>query len=310
VILVLDQADVCPENWIYIHSPDVVLGRIQNYKNWSPEMVPDASKTALGLEYFVQEDDEVWSASDEDLIELGKRECAQLGLADPDLVVDGTVIRMPKAYPVYDDVYQDALAEIREWLEAEAPNLQLIGRNGQHRYNNQDHSMVTAVYAARNIAAGSAEYDVWDVNVEDEYHEEVLQEERTGAGGDRMVPQRAADASIEELIVDLFARYDAFALGGAVGLISGLGLLLATVLLLLQGGSDPGANLSLLSHYLVGFKASWAGALVGMLEAGAIGFGFGYVLAKLINLVIAAEEQRIILRVEEQAVDLFEGGDQ
>jgi protoporphyrinogen oxidase len=310
VILVLDQADVFPDNWIYIHSPDVVLGRIQNYKNWSPEMVPDASKTALGLEYFVQEDDEVWSASDEDLIELGKRECAQLGLADPDLVVDGTVIRMPKAYPVYDDVYQDALAEIREWLEAEAPNLQLIGRNGQHRYNNQDHSMVTAVYAARNIAAGSAEYDVWDVNVEDEYHEEVLQEERTGAGGDRMVPQRAADASIEELIVDLFARYDAFALGGAVGLISGLGLLLATVLLLLQGGSDPGANLSLLSHYLVGFKASWAGALVGMLEAGAIGFGFGYVLAKLINLVIAAEEQRIILRVEEQAVDLFEGGDQ
>jgi len=309
VILVLDQADVFPDNWIYIHSPDVVLGRIQNYKNWSPEMVPDPSKTALGLEYFVQEDDEVWSASDEDLIELGKRECAQLGLADPDLVVDGTVIRMPKAYPVYDDVYQDALAEIREWLEAEVPNLQLIGRNGQHRYNNQDHSMVTAVYAARNIAAGGAEYDVWDVNVEDEYHEEVQQEESTGAGGDRMVPQRAADASIEELIVDLFARYDAVALGGAVGLISGLGLLAATVLLLLQGGSDPGANLSLLSHYLVGFKASWAGAFVGMFEAGAIGFGFGYVLAKLINLVIAAEEQRIIRRVEEQAVDLLEGGD-
>ncbi len=308
VVLVVKRPDLFPDNWIYIHSPDVKLGRIQNYKNWSPEMVPDPAHTALGLEYFVQQDDELWSASDADLIELGKRECETLGLAKAGDVFDGTVIRVPKAYPVYDGSYQEALAKIREWL-AELPNLQLIGRNGQHRYNNQDHSMVTAVYAARNILAGTAEYDVWDVNVDDEYHEEVRASDATAASGDRMLPSRVADAALEELVRGAFARYDAVALGGALGAVAGLALFAATALLLLGDGQAVGSNLSLLGNFFLGFAPTWAGAFIGLFEASLGGFGFGFVLAKLINTVIAAEEQRIVRRIEERAIDLFDGGD-
>jgi protoporphyrinogen oxidase len=305
VVLIVNQPELFPDNWIYIHSPDVKLGRIQNYKNWSPHMVADASKTALGLEYFVQEGDEYWSATDAELIALGKRETEVLGLAKASDVVDGCVIRMPKAYPVYDGDYQGALQVIRKWLDG-IPNLHLIGRNGQHRYNNQDHSMVTACYAAENIAAGRQVRDVWDVNVDAEYHEEVRSEGQASAG-DRMVPGRAADSTIEELIRDAFARYDAVALGAAVGTVTGLGLFLATALLLLRGGENVGANLSLLGNYLFSYEMTWSGAFFGLFEAGSLGFGFGFALAKVINFVIAAEEQRIVRRAEEQAVDPLEG---
>jgi protoporphyrinogen oxidase len=302
--LIVDREELFPDNWIYIHSPDVKLGRIQNFKNWSPDMVPDPRRTSLGLEYFVQEDDELWSAPDEELIELGKRECETLGLSRADEVVDGCVIRMPKAYPVYDGSYQEALATIRGWLD-EVPNLQLIGRNGQHRYNNQDHSMVTAVYAARNIAAGSAEYDVWGVNVEEEYHEEV----QTKAGGDRLVPERVEGPTVEDLIRDAFARYDAVALGGATGVLAGVGLFLATAWLLVQGGPNVGATLSLLGNYFMFYSVSWTGALFGLVEGGVLGFAFGWVLAKLINGVIAAEEKALLRRITARSLDLFEGGE-
>ncbi len=305
VVLIVNQPDLFPDNWIYIHSPDVKLGRIQNYKNWSPHMVADASKTALGLEYFVQEGDEYWNATDAELIELGKRETEMLGLAKASDAVDGCVIRMPKAYPVYDGEYQSALQVIRKWLEG-LPNLHLIGRNGQHRYNNQDHSMVTACYAAENIVAGRPVRDVWDVNVDAEYHEEVRSND-TQPTGDRLVPERVVDATIEELIRDAFARYDAVALGSAVGAVAGISLFLATAALLLQGGANVGENLSLLGNFLIGFKMTWAGAVYGLIEATGLGFGFGFMLAKLINFVIAAEEQRIVRRAEERAVDPLEG---
>jgi protoporphyrinogen oxidase len=304
VVLIVNQPALFPDNWIYIHSPEVKLGRIQNYKNWSPHMVADASKTALGLEYFVQEGDEYWSASDAELIALGKRETEKLGLAKAVDVQDGCVIRMPKAYPVYDGDYQGALQIIRKWLDG-LPNLHLIGRNGQHRYNNQDHSMVTACYAAENIAAGRMVHDVWDVNVDAEYHEEVRATDKPS--GDRLVPRRAEEAAIEELIRDAFARYDAVALGAAVGAVMSVGLFLATAFLMLQGGESVGARLSLLGQVLFGYGMTWPGALIGALEAGALGFGYGYVLAKAINFVIAAEEQRIIRRAEEAAVDPLEG---
>jgi protoporphyrinogen oxidase len=304
VVLIVNQPSLFPDNWIYIHSPEVKLGRIQNYKNWSPHMVADPSKTALGLEYFVQEGDEYWSASDAELIELGKRETEVLGLARASDVQDGCVIRMPKAYPVYDGDYQGALQVIRKWLDG-LPNLHLIGRNGQHRYNNQDHSMVTACFAAENIAAGRALHDVWDVNVDAEYHEEVRATDKPS--GDRLVPGRATEAAIEELIRDAFARYDAVALGTAVGVVMGAGLFLATAFLMLRGGERVGANLSLLGQVLAGYGMTWPGAITGALEAGALGFGFGYVLAKAINFVIAAEEQSIVRRAEEAAVDPLEG---
>ncbi len=184
VMLIIDDPDLFPDNLVYLHSPEVKLGRIQNFKNWSPDMVPDPSRSALGLEYFVQEGDGLWTSSDEELVALGARELAQLDLVPQEKVLDGCVVRMPKAYPVYDHDYQKTIGALRDYL-ARFSNLQLIGRNGQHRYNNQDHSMVTAVYAARNI--GGADLDVWDVNVEDEYHEEVS--DRDKSHGDRAVPK-------------------------------------------------------------------------------------------------------------------------
>jgi protoporphyrinogen oxidase len=186
VALVLDREDLFPDNWIYIHDPSVQVGRLQNFKNWSPDMVADASKTCLGLEYFCFEGDGLWESSDEELVKLGARELAQLGMCRPEDVVDGAVVRQRKAYPVYDDVYTQHLAVIREWLEQNLPNLHLCGRNGMHKYNNQDHSMMTALLVARQIAVGST-LDPWNVNADAEYHEELREGEDTSG---RRVPTR------------------------------------------------------------------------------------------------------------------------
>ncbi|MBM4258251.1 MAG: NAD(P)/FAD-dependent oxidoreductase [Deltaproteobacteria bacterium] len=192
VILIVNRTEVFPDNWVYIHSPEVKLGRIQNYKNWSVDMVPDPSRTSLGLEYFLWEHDREWQWTDEQLIALGIRECSHIGLIAPTDVEDGTVVRMPKAYPVYDHGYQENLATLRHYL-ATFTNLQPIGRNGLHRYNNQDHSMLTGIYAARNVCGGT--YEVWSVNTEQEYHEAEQSPQRFT---EREVPVRlykGADAS-------------------------------------------------------------------------------------------------------------------
>jgi protoporphyrinogen oxidase len=170
VALIVNQPNLFPDNWIYIHDPDVKLGRIQNFKNWSPEMVPDPAKSCLGLEYFCFEGDGLWTMPDRDLIALGKRELEALGLAKAVDIEDGAVVRMPKAYPVYDPGYDDAVGVVRRFIEG-LSNLQLVGRNGMHKYNNQDHSMLTAMLAARNILG--QKYDLWSVNVDQEYHEEI-----------------------------------------------------------------------------------------------------------------------------------------
>ena len=170
VALIVDQPETFPDNWIYIHDPGVRLGRIQNFKNWSPFMVPDPALTCLGLEYFCSEGDDLWVRRDADLIELGSDELARIGLVDKRHVRDGCVVRMRKAYPVYDDEYAEHVDVIRRFLERETPNLQLIGRNGMHKYNNQDHAMMTGLLAARNILGGH--FDVWRVNADAEYHEE------------------------------------------------------------------------------------------------------------------------------------------
>ena len=170
VALILDGHELFPDNWIYIHSPDVGVGRIQNFRSWSEDLVPDPTKSSIGMEYFCQEGDALWSMDDAALIAQAASELATLGLVKGAAVVDGTVIRQAKAYPVYDDDYQAAVGEIRGWL-ADIPNLQVVGRNGMHRYNNQDHSMLTAMLAVDNILGGSN--DLWSVNVEQEYHEAV-----------------------------------------------------------------------------------------------------------------------------------------
>jgi protoporphyrinogen oxidase len=170
VALVVNRRDLFPDNWIYIHEPGIKLGRVQNFKNWSPDMVPDPDKTCLGLEYFCFAGDGLWSMSDDDLIELGKRELAHLGLAAPAEVEGGTVVRVPRAYPVYDSTHKQSLRTLRRFFDG-ITNLQLVGRNGMHRYNNQDHSMLTAMLAVKNIQGES--HDLWEVNAEGEYHEEV-----------------------------------------------------------------------------------------------------------------------------------------
>ena len=293
VVLIVRQEDVFPDNWIYIHSPDVRVGRVQNFGSWSPEMVPDASTTSLGLEYFVQEGDDLWSSSDEALLELGARELAVLGLAPEESVVDGTVVRMPKAYPVYDDAYKEALALIRGYLSG-FPNLQVIGRNGQHRYNNQDHSMLAGMLAARNVLGES--HDVWAVNVEQEYHEEVSDGE--GKVKDRLTPERLDRPELEELIQQAFARFDPIALGTAVGSVAALVLFASTVALLLEGSDPLGPTLSLLGQFLTGYQVSWTGALVGFAEAGVLGFGLGWLMAKMMNLLVGATERSIRRRLE------------
>ncbi len=170
VALIVNKADVFPDNWIYIHAPDVRVARIQNFKNWSLDMVPDPARSCLGLEYFCAAGDDLWRMTDADLIRLGATELQHIGLVQAADVEDGVVFRQPKAYPVYTGEYRAYLERIRGFLES-IPNLQTVGRSGLHMYNNQDHSMLTAMLAARNLLG--EQHDVWSVNVERSYHEEV-----------------------------------------------------------------------------------------------------------------------------------------
>jgi protoporphyrinogen oxidase len=171
VCLIVNKADLFQDNWIYVHSPEVKVARIQNFKNWSADMVPDPRKTSLGLEYFCAEGDELWRMPDAALIELGKREVERIGLCRRVDVEDGCVVRVSKAYPVYGPEYREHLATIRKFLDG-FDNLWTIGRNGLHRYDNQDHAMLTGMLAARNVVLGER-HDLWSVNGDLEYHEEI-----------------------------------------------------------------------------------------------------------------------------------------
>ena len=169
VSLVLDGEDLFPDNRIYIHEPDVQVGRIQNFRSWSPWMVPDPSKACVGLGYLCFAGDALWEMDDDKLVELGMSELQQLGLARPEMLEFGFATRVPKAYPMYDMDYADRITAIRSWLDG-IENLQQVGRNGLHRYNNSDHSMLTAMRAVDNLVKGT-EHDIWAVNAESVYHE-------------------------------------------------------------------------------------------------------------------------------------------
>ncbi len=182
VILLLRKKDLFPDQWIYIHSPAVKVGRIQNFRNWSSRLVPDPTVTSLGMEYFCNEGDETWCMPDEELVALAKRELQAIDLGLESDVFDGVVVRQPKAYPVYMGEYRAHLQTLKNYI-AGLDNLQTIGRNGLHRYNNQDHSMLTGIYAARNILG--AAHDVWEVNEEDSYLEEGKAPPQEGEGPSR-----------------------------------------------------------------------------------------------------------------------------
>ncbi|MBD2166563.1 NAD(P)/FAD-dependent oxidoreductase [Calothrix membranacea FACHB-236] len=174
VSLIIDAKDLFPDNWIYVHSSEVKVGRIQNFKNWSAAMVPDPNKTCLGMEYFCSDGDEIWTMSDSELLDLATSEVAKLGLADESIVEDGVVLRQAKAYPVYDHDYRQHLQVIQNYL-AKFDNMQTIGRNGMHRYNNQDHSMLTGMLAVRNLLGEN--HNLWEVNTERSYYEEFTKDD-------------------------------------------------------------------------------------------------------------------------------------
>jgi protoporphyrinogen oxidase len=192
VVLIGQTARQLPDNWVYIHDPAVRVGRVQNFRSWSPEMIPDAASTCLGLEYFCFEGDGLWTSSDADLLELAKAEIETIGLMRAADVVDGTVVRQAKAYPVYDGAYRDHVESVRADIAAHYPGLHLVGRNGMHKYNNQDHAMMTGMLTAANILAGASLYDVWEVNEDAEYHEGGVSGAREALGSERLVPRRAA----------------------------------------------------------------------------------------------------------------------
>ena len=274
VCLIVKRPQLFPDNWIYIHSPDVRVGRIQNFKNWSRDMVPDPTKTSLGLEYFCTEGDAVWNTSDADLIELGKQEVDRIGLARSTEIEDGCVVRVPKAYPVYDSDYRDHLAVVREFVES-LENFQPVGRNGLHRYNNQDHAMLTGMLAVRNVVLGQRN-DLWNVNTEREYHEEI----HAGREAEASEIERALEAAL----VRVFLKVDRMALGCSMGVAGGGLLGLATISLALTGGDVIG--LRLLSQYFPGYAVSLPGSVIGAAYGFLTGWLGGWAFAFLRNTTL------------------------
>ena len=256
-------------------------------------MVPDPEKSCLGLEYFCFEGDGLWNMRDEELIELGKKELQISGLVQASDVIDGKVVRVPKAYPVYDSTYQESIQVVRGFLSS-LENLQVVGRNGMHMYNNQDHSMLTAMLAVKNILGGN--YDLWAVNADPEYHEEITDQETRRveenefakfAATQPSVPRRIVAPHIsDEVLIRTFARMDKLAFATAVGTVSGLAVFLASILLVLKGGDVIGPNLQLLNQYFIGYTVTLRGAFIGLMYGFLWGFILGWLFAYLRNLSI------------------------
>lgn len=192
VVLIGESKRHWPDNWIYIHDPSVKVGRVQNFRSWSPEMVPDEDAACLGLEYFCSENDDLWSMPDDELIALAKKEISAIGLMRGEDVTDACVVRQKKAYPVYDETYQENVRMIRFEIASRYPGLFLVGRNGMHKYNNQDHAMMTGMLTAANILAGQMLYDVWAVNEDAEYGEAGIAGAREALASTRLVPRKVA----------------------------------------------------------------------------------------------------------------------
>jgi protoporphyrinogen oxidase len=283
VCVIVDKPDLFPDNWIYIHDPTVQVGRIQNFKNWSPDMVPDQSKTSLGLEYFCNEGDALWTMSDADLVLLARAELQKIGLAQSNDVIDGCVFRVPKSYPVYDSDYTIYLKTVRSFMDG-LENCRTIGRNGLHRYNNQDHSMLTGMYAVRNLLLGQ-NYALWDVNADKEYHEEQ-----------QLTP------ALEEHLAVMFARMDSLAMGLSCGIICAVGLWAMTMLLVLKGGHVVGPHLALLGQFFPGYRVTPLGSVLGLFYGSTVGFVGGFSLSALRNVVLFAHWAIVRRRAERNSL--------
>ena len=290
VVLIVDKPHIFEDNWIYIHDPSVHVGRIQNFKNWSPDMVPDPTKTSLGLEYFCTEGDAVWTMADADLIEMGRREIDRIGLARSEDVVDGCVVRVEKAYPVYDSDYREYLGVVRQFIDG-LENCQTIGRNGLHRYNNQDHAMLTGMLAVRNLALGQ-QNDLWSVNTDQEYHEEIREK----------VTEHDLEEVLEGALTQVFLKLDRVAMGLSVGMASGALLFLATLALVLKGGPMVGPTLGLLGQYFPGYTVTGPGSVLGLLYGFVSGFVVGWAFAFLRNATVFLYMAVVHRRAELQAL--------
>ena len=264
VCLIINHPNLFPDNWIYVHDPAVKVGRIQNFKNWSPHMVPDPAKSSLGMEYFCSEGDDWWTKSDAELIEIAKHELEQIGLARYADIEDGCVFRVPKSYPIYDSDYREHLETIRQYVNG-LDNFQTIGRNGLHRYNNQDHAMLTGMLAVRNLVLGE-QNDLWTVNDDQEYHEEM--------------------EVIQAVLTRVFRKLDRVAFGVSVGAVAGLILCLATLTLVWRGGDVVGPNLALLGQFFPGYSVTPEGSVLGLAYGFLVGFLLGWGFAFLRNATL------------------------
>ncbi len=271
VTLIINKEQLFPDQWIYIHEPGVSVSRIQNFKNWSKAMVPDPDKSLIGMEYFCNENDEIWKMADPELIHFASQELSDLKLTVSGDVIDGRVVRQPKAYPVYNHEYTMHLHTIREFLKS-IENLQTIGRNGMYRYNNMDHSMLTGILSAQNIMGSN--HDLWAVNEEQEYIEI-----------DKAI--KADSVFSEKIIKQTFARMDKFAIATAIGTVSGLLMFLATLWLVIKGGEVVGPNLKLLNQYFLGYTVTVKGAFIALGYSFFWGFLFGWLFAYLRNFSLA-----------------------
>jgi len=289
VVLIIDRQTLFPDQWLYVHSPKVQVGRIQNFKNWSRFMVPDQSKTSIGMEYFCNENDRTWKMADYELVEMASREMELMGFGPASLVVDSYVVRQAKAYPVYDATYKQKLLKIRNYLD-DFHNLQTIGRSGMHRYNNMDHSMQTGILAAKNCCG--ERHDLWTVNEEKSY----LEEDRT---------VREVPLVPEKVLIRAFARMDKFAFAVAVGTICGLLVFSATLWIISRGGDVLNSHLRLLGQYFIGYTVTLKGGFIAFGYSFFWGFLLGWLFAYLRNLFLAIYLYRIKRKVELLSVKDF-----
>jgi protoporphyrinogen oxidase len=297
VCVVVNKPDLFPDNWIYVQDPEVRVGRIQNFKNWSPDMVPDSRKTSLGLEYFCSAGDDLWNLPDEKLIGLARRELERIGLAKSADVEDGCVFRVPNAYPIYDSGYEEHLNTVRAFVET-LENLQTMGRCGLHRYNNQDHAMITGRLAVENLTNGRRA-DLWAVNADAEYQEEMEVPEIAGATAEDVA------VAIEHALVRVLPKIDRTALGAALGTVSGLAIFVATLWLVVKGGPFMGKNLRLLGQYFPGYTVSLPGSILGLGYGFLVGFVTGWLFAFLRNGTVFFYMAAVHRRAERQTLRKF-----
>ena len=254
-------------------------------------MVPDASMSSLGLEYFCNQGDELWCMADSDLVELGKHELEKIGLAQSVDIVDGCVFRVEKAYPVYDSTYQQHVNVIKSYIK-QFDNFQTIGRNGLHRYNNQDHAMLTGMYAVRNMLGGESN-NLWIINAEQDYHEEI-----------RKAKDPVAERIIDHVFAEIFTKLDPLAFGIAIGTVSAFSLALVTIWVVLNNLQSVARYMGLLDQYLPGYEVSlFPGIALNLFYGFILGFLPGWVFASLRNAIMRLYVSNLRRQVEAAGYD-------